>query len=135
MFSLVQFSSASNSITQVQTERPVRVSSASVQTECPDRVVENHSLGEAPSGWKKGQEKIFFPVSYSNVLRMPHLSGGFQPLGYTTCTPSAAVRCAKSSLRRAVIGPAVPSPMGRPSSCTTAASSPIVPEQNISSAR
>ena len=122
MVSLVKYLSASNGITQVQTE-------------CPDRVVENHSLGEAPSGWKKGQEKIFFPVSYSDVRRTLLLASGFQPLGYTTCTPSAAVRCAKSSLRRAVIGPGEPPPMGRPSSCTTAASSPIVPEQNISSAR
>ena len=39
------------------------------------------------------------------------------------------------SLKRCVIGPTRPSPIGRPSMRVTAASSPIVPVQNASSAR
>ena len=53
---------------------------------------------------------------------------------YDTSTPSFAVRWAKSSLKRFVIGPTLPSPMIRLSILMTPASSPIVPVQKISSA-
>ena len=56
----------------------------------------------------------------------------------TTRVPSTAVRSANSSESRLVIGPGAdssPAPISRPSTSTTAANSPIVPEQNISSAR
>ena len=45
------------------------------------------------------------------------------------------VRSAYSELSRPVIGPELPSPIMRPSISTTAASSPMVPVQNTSSAR
>ncbi len=49
--------------------------------------------------------------------------------------PSVAVSCANRALSRAVIGPDLPAPIGRPSTRITGVSSPIVPVQNISSAR
>lgn len=53
----------------------------------------------------------------------------------TTRVPSRATSDRKSSTSRAVIGPGRPSPIVRPSTRVTAASSPIVPVQNISRAR
>lgn len=52
-----------------------------------------------------------------------------------TTVPSQAVNSAKSFESRCVTGPIVPVPITRPSTRTTSASSPIVPVQNISSAR
>src|SRR5579883_476419 len=54
---------------------------------------------------------------------------------YATTSPSASVRRWNNSMRRCVIGPAAAAPMVRPSTRTTGANSPIVPVQNISSAR
>ena len=52
-----------------------------------------------------------------------------------TTVPSRAVRSRNSADRRCVIGPGWPSPIVRPSTVVTAASSPIVPVQNTSSAQ
>ena len=60
--------------------------------------------------------------------------GAIRHRPYSTTTPLRAVSSRYSSPRRCVIGPIRPSPIVRPSSCVTPASSPIVPVQNISSA-
>lgn len=54
---------------------------------------------------------------------------------HATGSPSVSVNSRKLPLNRAVISPARPPPMIRPSTLTTGASSPIVPEQKHSSAR
>jgi hypothetical protein len=54
---------------------------------------------------------------------------------HTTTVPSVAVFFENSSDSRRVMGPISPLPMVRPSTWVTGASSPIVPVQNISSAR
>jgi hypothetical protein len=56
-------------------------------------------------------------------------------VGHTTGVPDVAVSSANNALRRSVTGPALPAPIVRPSTFTTGAISPIVPEQNTSSAR